>query len=295
VSLFLLMLLGYIARKSKLIDKRVNAGLANLLLKFSLPCSIFVSMQRVYSRDVLRDSFAVLAACLLLYLVVFGLGRLFLRRVKGDPEEKKIWFFVLLFANVGYAGFPIVEAIFGMDGLIYTSMANAAFNLTVFTLGIYLFQTEFSAANGKRLLQNPALHATIIGFIFFLTSWPVPTPIGNAISIMGGTTTPISMVVVGSTLADCDIKTIFAAGKSYVIIFLRLLILPLLAFAIGKLFIHNATALGVTVVLAGMPAASVTVIFAEQYKSDTLLASQMIFITTVLSMLSIPLLILLLF
>jgi len=147
--------------------------------------------------------------------------------------------------------------------------------------------------NVKPILLNPALLGTVLGFGFFLFSVKLEGPLRDAVTDLSAMTTPLSMLVVGSILAKSDPRKVFSGWKMYPVLAGRLLIIPLAALLILRPFIHNQTMLGVLVLLGAMPVASLTAIFAEKYKSgsgqNAELASRLIFLSTVFSLVTIPL------
>lgn len=297
ISLLFCMLVGFICRKIKLLDDTLIAGLTKLLVKVTLPCTVFISLMRPFSRTLLLESVATFFLSGLIYLGGGLLGVLLARLMKANPTEKRVWIFALIFANVGYMGFPVSQAVFGDTGLIYTSMANASFNFLAFTIGVRLFnpkepgQTDAlpGGLSGWRMIAfNPALIATLAGFICFVTGFRFPTPILNGASMIGGMTTPVSMLLVGAILAKNKLRSLFADFKILPVIAVRLAVVPLVAFAVLRPWVANPMMLGVIVMLSAMPVASLTAIFAEQYRGDTALASKLVALSTLLCVVTVP-------
>lgn len=290
VSLVFCMLVGYICRKVRILDDTLGAGLTALLVKVTLPCTVFMSLMRPFSRTLLWESLATFALSAAVFLCGGLLGALLARLCKAGADERRVWIFALIFANVGYMGFPVSQAVFGDAGMIYTSMANAAFNLLAFTLGIKLFAPHASGANFKRLiLFNPALIATAAGFVCFVTGLRLPGAVENGVSMIGGMTTPVSMLLVGSILAKSSVRSLFSDWRTLPVIAVRLGVVPVTAYFVLRLFVPNPVMLGVIVALSAMPVASLTVIFAEQYRGNTALASKLVALSTLLCVVTVPL------
>jgi predicted permease len=254
-----------------------------------------MALMREFSSSILTESLTVLGFSMTVNFLGFAMALPLGRLLKGTDKEKAVWQYVMAFSNVGFIGFPLMNTVFGGDGLIFTSMSNVSFNLMAFTLGIWIF-THGKGQGGspvKRLFSiflNPSLVATLAGFIFFLLSLRLPKVLENGVALMAGMTSPLSMVAVGAVLARSKLSAIFSGWKHYVVLAFRLGVLPLTAFALASPFISNPPALGAVVILSGTPAASLTVVFAEEYGGDTDLASRIIFISTVLSLITVPLL-----
>ncbi|MCL2421478.1 MAG: AEC family transporter [Defluviitaleaceae bacterium] len=296
-TLAVCIIAGYISRKAKILSDELNIGMSSVLVKVTLPCMVFVSMMRPFSRTLLMESLATLFITAAVYLSGFFIGMGLARLMGASDDEKRVWQFALVFANVGYMGFPIIQAVYGYEGLIYTTMANVTFNILAFSLGVYLFRKDTSGqvkANLKAIAFNPALIATYIGFLFFVTGWRLPEVVQDGVSLVGNMTVPLSMILVGSILAKSRLLTLVNDPRVLPVIFVRLLVIPLAAFFILRIFVHNQVMLGVIVILAAMPVAALTVIFAEQYRGNTVVASKLVAFSSILCLLSIPLISLLL-
>ncbi|MCL2351792.1 MAG: AEC family transporter [Firmicutes bacterium] len=341
-SLFIIMGVGYLCRKIKIIDDAVSAGLSKILLYVALPCTAFMSMMREFSYTLLGESMVTLSAALVIFLFGTLLGAVFTKLDKSGPRRGSVWKFALTFPNVGYAGFPIMLAVYGQPGQIYTAMVNAAFSILAYSLGMSLFggakgtdgsggksaavhwalsaggdapadarltgeqlspdgpgRSGQAAHNGRvpkkrgaarLILLNPALIATELGFVFFLLSLRPPEVIAGSMTFMSNMTTPLSMLIVGAILAKIDIRSAFTDVRIYFISLMRLAVIPLAAFAVLRLFVANMVMLGVIVYLAAMPVASLTVIMAEERGGDSETSSKAVLVSTLLSMITIPLL-----
>ena len=293
VSLTVCILSGYALRKVHILNDGINTGMSTLLVRIALPCTVFMSMMRPFTQALLLESVAVFLLSAAVYGAGFGLGLLLARALKANGEDRRLWVFALMFANVGYMGFPITQAVFGDEGMIYASMANASFNVLVFTFGVTLFAPRTETRERKNaamvLVQNPALIATIIGLVFFMTGLRLPDAAHNGIAMLSGMTTPLSMLLVGSILAKGRLRELFTDFKLLPVILARLVGIPLAAFALLRLFVTNPIMLGVLVTLAAMPVASITVIFAEQYRRNTALASRLVALSSLLCIVTVPL------
>lgn len=283
---------GYISRKTGIMTDSVNAGMSALLVKVALPCMVFVSMMRPFSPTLLAESVATIFISGAVYLSGYFIGMGIARLMGAKEDQKRVWQFSLVFGNVAYMGFPVVQAVYGYEGLFYSAMANISFNVLAFSLGVYLFRRDGNIdfkTNIKSIALNPALIGTYLGFIFFVTGWRLPPDIQDGIGLVGGMTVPTSMLLVGSILAKNRLLSLIGDIRVAPVIFMRLVGIPVLAFLLLSPFVHNTVMLGVIVVLAAMPAAALTVIFAEQYKGDTAEASKIVALSSLLCLITIPL------
>lgn len=289
VSLFLLMLLGYILRKWKVLDSHLTQGLIHLLLMVTLPALIFVSMQQEYSSELAVLGYKVLLLSFLSY-AVFGILAWFFPFLLGTRKESRgVYRFCLMFSNVGFMGYPVIEAILGQKALFYCAIFNIPFHFLAFTVGIW-FLTEHKEEGSSfswSLFFSPALVATLVGFAAFLSPFRLPSVLLNPLSALGHVTTPLSMLVIGSLLEQLSFKELAVDYRVYLMSLIRLFVVPAILYFILKPF-YSGTILAVAVLISAMPAAANAPILSEKYGGNGALASRMVFISTVISLFSIP-------
>lgn len=292
--LFFTMMIGFGAKKLKYVDNQLNKGLSNLVLQVALPAMIIKSMQFPFSHDLLLDSLKVIGISLLVYSIAIGFSFIYPKIIKVEGTKKDVYQFVLIFSNVAFIGYPIINAIYGDIGVFYTALYNIPFNFILLTVGVYVIcrssSVEREKADFKKILLHPGIIAVFLGFGFFLLSIQLPSAIYETLDIVGSTTTPLSMLIIGSFLADIPFKEVLQEEKILLLAFARLLILPIIAWGVLYIIGLRGLLLGIPVVLTGMPAAANTAVFATLYDSDQYLASKSVFITTLLSLITIPLL-----
>ncbi|AKL93759.1 permease [Clostridium aceticum] len=292
--LFLTMMIGYGAKKLKYTDNTLNKGLSNLILHITLPAMIIKSMQFEFSKELFFTSMKVIILSLLVYAIVIGISFYLPKVLKVEGKKRDVFQFMLIFSNVGYMGYPIVDAIYGEIGVFYTALYNIPFNFIMLTFGVYVLRRSSGGVRGKvdykKVLLNPGILAVGLGFSFFLLSIKLPLPIYQTLDTLGSTTTPLAMLVIGSFLADMSLREVFKEEKILWIALARLVILPAIVMGILWVMGVRGLMLGIPVVITAMPAAANAAVFATLYDSDHYLASKGIFLTTALSLVTIPLL-----
>jgi len=296
ISLCALMALGFIAGKIGVIDEKSSKGLGNVLLCIAMPCMIIMSMQRAFSTELLRDGLLTLGISVIIYIIAFGAGLLICRLIKIDGHKARIWVFTVIFGNVGYMGFPVMNAVFGDDILFYVSMANVVFNVLSTTLGIAVMngfclekRTGAKTRNPLTLPQVLLPSVTALGFILFVTSVTIPPPLARALTMSGNMVTPLSMVIIGGILARSNLLKIFMGWKDYIYLAVKLFILPCLVLLVCKPIIGDGHVLSTVVLLTAMPAAAVTVIYAARFTDEEVYASKIIALSTLVSLITLPL------
>lgn len=289
-TLFIYMVVGYGARKIRLISQELRSGISDLLLFVLLPCMVFDSLNQDLSWDDLKEGAVILAMSFFLCLVAWLTGLLLWRRY--PPEKQKILRYGTLIANSGFAGLPVIQGAYGKDGLFLASIFIIANRILMWTAGISLYSKDEKTNVVKKILLNPGIIAVFLGLGWMLLDLPLPGFCETAIASMGASTSPISLIVVGSILADVDWKSVFELDV-FLVSFVRLGLLPIMALIIMRVLQFPTLSVAVAVILTGMPIGSSTAILAEKYKADSRFGSKCIFVSTVLSLFTIPLLTLL--
>jgi predicted permease len=291
-TLFLIMVVGFIARKAKVINAEGNKGLTGLLINITAPFLALSSFQFAFSKQMLAEAGTVLLFAVGAHLFAILFGKLLYRRM--PDATGKVLHFITVFSNCGFIGYPVAGSFFGERGIFLASIYNAVFNLLVWTYGVFIFTGKTGRDAFRRALGNPGIIAVFLGMLLFLFSLKLPEPVAQALQIVGAMTTPLAMLIVGSMLTEVKPASLFSGVAVYWGSMVRLVVMPLLALLGLKLLGVKGVVLGVCILMVAMPAATLAAPLADQYGGDGVLASRVIFISTVLSMVTIPLLSLLL-
>ncbi|MGL5506869.1 MAG: AEC family transporter, partial [Paraclostridium sp.] len=287
--LFILILVGYLCRYKNIIDDATTSGLTNLIMTILLPSMIVTSMQIDFTSNLIRDIISLILISIVMYSITILIS-LMLKKFLSKDTDLGIYQYVVIFSNVGFMGYPVIEAIFGNEAVFFTAIFNLPFNLLVFTIGTYLLNKDNSDYSFSfKALLSPPIISVLIGLALFILRIKLPSPIFKSIDMLGNITTPLSMIVIGSLLSQSPIKESFLNKKLYLIAFIRLIALPILVFLLLNPYIDNPLLLGIPVIISAMPAASNTAIMAKSYDANYNLASQAVFLTTLCSIITIPL------
>ena len=287
--LFLIMAAGYYARRRKFIDATTNRGITELILNVTLPMMVVVSFTFDFNREMLSTAMKLLMVSFGLHVALYFISGLFFRR--HPQETRSVLRFMTIFSNSAFMGYPVLQSLYGKIGIFYASIFGVPFTIALWSLGVMLFTGEKGPQALKKALINPGVLAVVAGLVIFIGSIKLPPPLLKACELVGSTTTPLSMIVVGATLADTRLRDLFSGLAIYYGSAVRLLLVPLLVLAVLSLLGIKGMVLGICVVSMAMPAAANTAMFAEKYDGDTQLASRCIFLSTALSLLTIPLVI----
>lgn len=286
--LFLLIVVGYVIRKLNIVSDAINKEIGALVINIALPCFLIVSMNMSFSVEMLKTSGIFVLLSFAVY-AGFALSAKFFSKLIGvEGKARDVFEYVLLFSNVGYMGYPVVKVVFGDQGVFYTAVYNLSFSVLVWSYGVYLMNRNSDHTEKRKGILNPGLVAVLLGFFLFAFSIELPKPIFETLSLIGDTTTPLSMMFIGFILAQTEMKTIFRDWQVFALTAIRLVIQPLCVFLILKIAGFEGLLLNIPVLIAAMPAAANTAIIASKYGSDYQLAAKVIYISTLLSVVTIP-------
>ncbi|MBQ3939526.1 MAG: AEC family transporter [Oscillospiraceae bacterium] len=305
-KLFLILCLGVLLAKKKLLDVHTKQKLTKLLLYVSTPLMmvdafhdrmLMVSQQEQESVPVgtlFADSFLFYALLTVLSLaLVYG--------IRVPKPQRRLYLFMTIFGNVGFMGFPVVESVYGKEGLFYAAIVNSVFNIIIYTFGVLLMggasagdgslMRRLRAVAWKKLLLTPAVLATAAGVLIFVFRIRMPALLADTCDSLGGLTSPLAMLVVGANLSAVPVKAVLSNMKLNLYVLLRQTALPLLFWLMLKPFVQHPVLAPTLLLLSCMPVANTTALFATEYHGDEGLASQGIFLTTLFSLVSFPLMI----
>lgn len=287
--LFIYLIAGIVCRKSGICSDEFRTKLTDFLLHITLPCMIFESFHMDFSVDILWNS----GIALLIASVVAGfsilLGQLLFRRFPA--ERRCVMQYGTLCNNSVFTGFPLVNGLFGNSGLLLASFYVIPNRILMWVVGISYFsgKKERGLSQVLHTLRLPAVAAVYIGLFRMVSGITLPVSFDTAISGIGACTSPLAMILVGSILADNDIRHIFDKGAFYLVL-IRQIVIPLLSLGGLRLFPVDSLTVGVSVVISGMPIATTTAILAQRYGADTRFASGCVFLSTLTSLVTVPLL-----
>ncbi len=291
-TLFLMMAVGFYARKRNFINAEINRGLTDLLLNITAPMIAISSFNFAFSREKLIGAGIVFSLGVGTHLVAILLSKFLFWKAK--VSQQKILRMATVFSNCGFMGYPILGSFYGSQGIFYTSIYVMVFNIFIWTFGVALFTGKTDLQCLKKALLNPGILSVFIGMIIFLFSIKLPEPVSQTLQIVGSMNTPLSMLIIGGMIADIKTTDLFSGHALYYGALIRLVVMPLLVLTVFKSIGFHGILPGVCLLLTAMPVAALTVPLAEQNCGDAVFASRLVFLTTILSVFTIPIFILLL-
>lgn len=285
--ILILILVGYFTVKKGMFTKESLGSITSFLLYIVTPCLIVSSFLSAEPGKL--DGWTMLLAVVLpaLSIVIsIAVSYLFFRR---EPlGRRRVLRFSTVFCNVGFMGIPLVEGIVGSEGVLYGSFFIAVFNIFCWTYGYVMMGG--GKVRLKALLLNPGIIGIAIGLPLYLLNVPVPALFVEPVELISALNTPLAMIVVGGYIAQVKLRAFVSDLAVYKMAVLRLVVAPLLYLALVWLLRPDETLLMSTVIQAATPVAANCVLFAVQYGSDAELASKSVAVSTALSVVTIPLL-----
>lgn len=243
--LFMLLFLGFILGRRKIIAYSSIKDLTNLLIDVSIPCTIVVSLIKPYSSLLMRNTVEVFVVVMIYHLVVAAIAYFLTGVMKVDPKKRGSWIFAIVFSNNGFMGYPLMYALYGSDGLFIMAMGNVAQNVLIFSLGLKIVTMNYGGGDRIRLrsiIFTKQNIAVVIGLIIFVTQLAVPKPIVTLLTYVSNLTVPLSMMVVGMSLSRYEVKNMFTDKEVYRLTLVRMIIFPALMVLAFRLLNVNISA-----------------------------------------------------
>lgn len=287
--LFVLIGIGFVCAKTKLINENGSKVMANIVLYFVTPCVIISAFQREFDVTMLIKLLvsAVCSAAILAFSVVVA-QILF---CKHDASRATILKFATVFSNCGYMSLPLQAALLGEDGVFYGATFVAMFNIFVWSYGIIVMKGKGEKGASLKILINPGIIGTAIGIVLFLCSVKLPTIVAQPINYMAALNSPVPMLIIGYYLANANLKKAFTDKWAYVAMALRLVVLPLIALGILLLCGIKDKLLVSLIIATASPVAAITTMMSAKYNRDTELSVSLVSASTLLSLVTMPLIV----
>ncbi len=296
IELFIIIFVGYFVYKVKIVDDNFVKKFTKLILDVTLPAMILASVLRLEERQAFSDVItAILTSAALFFIILPGIGFILAKIIRAKKEQIGLYTFMNAYSNVGFMGFPVIENLCGSVGLFYAAIFNLIFNLSIYTFGIWMMNKgrENAAKFDPKLLLSPGVLLSVLSIVIYFLNIKAPVIISDTIYSIGSMTSPAAMLLIGCSLAKMNLKSVFGEIRMYPWIIMKQLIVPLLLWFPLTFVIKNELVLMITYILIAMPVANSAVLFATNYGGDSELAAKGVFLTTLFSLVTVPVCILL--
>ena len=277
---------GFVLRKMGIVTDPLRDGLSVLMLDLFLPCMTLSSFPQELRSGQAASVLLTVGISAALCVLCLGLGRLLYGR--KPPARGKILRYGTMIPNAGFAGLSVMQDAYGATGVFYASMFVIPIRVFLWSFGVALFTGVRGAGRLRNILLNPCIAAVYIGAVRMVFRLPVPGFVDSAVSSIGNCCTSVSMLFIGAVLADADLSGLFSRDiLGFALV--RLAVVPGITFLALHWLPLDGAVKAASVILMGMPIATTATVLASQYGADAGFASQCMFVTTLLSMVTIPL------
>ena len=294
MTLFAIVVVGYTAGKMGYMGGTFDKRLSKLVIDITCPALILSSAMTGQLPD-RRLILPLLGISLITYIVLTSVALLLPRYLTKNKEDEGVVGFALMFGNVGFMGYPVVASIFGHEAVFYAAVLNVVNTFTVFTIGTMLItgknEVEGSRFQKKVLYSTPMLAAYLTMLIVALEIHDIPGFISQPLTMIGNITVPAALLIIGSSMSNLPLRAMLGNRTVYATTLMRLAILPLGMYYLCTLLGFSPFVVGINTVVIAMPVATYGTILCLRHGKDTTLITEVTFITTLLSMLTIPLLV----
>ena len=292
MSLFALVVVGYIAGRLGYMGGEFDKKLSSLVINFTCPALILSSAMTGDLPD-RRLILPLLGISTLTYVILSVVAFLLPRYLTRKKEDEGIVGFALMFGNVGFMGYPVVVSIFGHQAVFYAAVLNVVNTFAVFTIGTILIVGDLS--DGKRfqkkvLYSTPMLSAYLAILIVALGIDNIPDIISQPLTMLGNITVPAALLIIGSSMSQLSARSMLGDLTVYTTTVFRLLLIPVGFYFLCSALGFDPYVVNINTVVIAMPVATYGTILCLKYNRDTTLITEVTLITTLLSMLTIPLL-----
>lgn len=301
VVLFLLMGIGYLCYKKEIITDEAGKKLSAIVVNIANPALVLTGClgeEKIQGRELFLTA-AIIAG---VYLALLLTAQILPRILRVEKESRGTYRAMTVFSNIGFMGFPVVAALYGNSAILYAALFTIPYNILIYTYGISSMKsavppadTPLEKKSGHRVsfllgrVFNVGVIACIVTIVIYLCEIPVPGMIADTITHLSNLTAPLSMMVIGASLATIDLKKLFMDVRLLLFSAVKLLVIPIVGVLAIRQFVDNEMICGVCMVMLATPVGSMTAMLAQQYDGDYEMASKGVALTTILSVATIPL------
>ena len=281
--MYVLMAIGFIVYRKKLINEEGTKQITNLLVWVINPLIMLTRYQMEFSVIKLKELGISFVVSLCAMLIGFLIGKIIFKK------EQRIDKFAIGFANAGFIGIPLVTSIMGIDKVFFLSAYLVCFNILSYTYGIYMVSNNKKLITVKSVLLNPGIIAVALGLIVFISPIKLPQMIYNAFNLVGQTNTPIAMILLGTYIAKSKFITLFNDKHAYFVAFVKLIVIPIVIMILFKFLPSYLVEIKKVVLIAMSTPVGLTIpMFSQMYGGDYEYGAKLVGLSTLLSLVTIP-------
>lgn len=290
IVLFLLMVVGFIIMKAGMIDEKDCKGLSAIVINVANPAMILNASTSGEGSIAGKDLIVTALLAVGLYAILVMTASILPKVMRLKKEEAGCYKLMLVFSNIGYMGFPLIASLYGSEAVLYGAIFLMPFSVLIYTYGIKTIrlEKEKEGKGNRGKLLNIGIISCLLTIIIYLSGIKLPSVINDTIGYLSSLTSPLSMIVIGASLATMNLKELVSDKKLILFSAIKLLVIPIIGCMLLKLVVTNELIRNVCMVILATPVASMVTMLAQQYDGDYELASKGIALTTLLSMITLP-------
>lgn len=286
--MLVLIMLGFALTKYKIVTQAGAKDMSALLLNIVIPCVLVQAYQADCDAGIIKEIIFAFLLSIVLHVLYILLSTLVFKLEK-DNEKRKVNIFTSVYSNCGFMGIPLLSATLGAKGVILGSAYLAVFTIFSWTHGLYLYGEDRKLISVKKLCKNPGIIGVAVALILFFANIKITGTAKTVIGYVASLNTPLSMILLGTYLGRGSMKSTLKSVGMYTSLSLRLLILPLVTVLLFKILSVDEF-IGTSLILsAACPSAAVGAIFAERFNMDACYPSQLVSVSTIISIVTLPL------
>lgn len=292
ISLYIIAIIGFVSRIMNVLNSRANEVITQLMLYITMPALILYSLNTTFTKNIIMDFFWLLTMSIFILSISVFIAAWLRKKAKLPQKQKSVYESLIIFGNQGFFGFTISYIVMAEQGIIYLTFFNIFYLILIWTYGIYLFTKSEQNVNWRILVFNPGILSTFIGLIMLFLPYKWPSFLTETFESVGKMTIPLSMILIGSLLADIQWNDLRQYSKNvylWIAAICKLLILPMFLFIFLMLQVPYPLII-IAVLTAAMPSASTVSVYAQKFGGDANFASFGVLLSTMLCMFTIPLL-----
>lgn len=294
IVLFLIMMVGFVCRRTGILNKDASKLLSGIVVNVANPALILSSSMNPETTIEGKELALTFGLAIGLYLIYLLLAEIIPRVMRIESDDFGVYKVMTVFSNIGFMGFPLLSAMYGSESLLYASLFTIPYNILIYTYGVSALVKHEKITEEKRgsiqwsKIFNIGVIACILALILYFTRLPMPAVLENVVDTLGSLTAPLSMIVIGDAMSQMKLKELFADKKLMLFSGIKLLVIPIIALVFVKMLDMSPMLTGVCMVMLATPVGSMTAMLAQQYDGNYELASKGVALTTLLSVITMP-------
>lgn len=287
ITMFFFMAIGYVFRKTNILDIYAGNAVSRLIVNVFMPAMVVRSFSQNFKLEVISDKLMIVVISIIVLIITAVLSIFLAKIFSKDKNTQGIYMYSFTIPNLGYMGYPLIQAIFGDAALLDAMVYCLPYNVYIYTIGMQVL-TSRKNASILGLLTNPSIIAMIVGAILGLCDVQLPGTVMKILTTAESCVTPCAMILTGTVFARINMKSVFSDWRSYAASAIRLLALPLIALVILRLMKVPANWILPCVAILAMPLGVNSVVFPEAYGGDAESGAKVCFMAAILAVFTIP-------